>query len=79
MRVYDRGAAVMELCLQPAKPLPEGDVIVLHKHYHACGNALFLSLLTALGPPGKKSWGRHCLPELARSSALSCWRLQPAR
>ncbi|GAC1448001.1 MAG: hypothetical protein PVSMB4_04460 [Ktedonobacterales bacterium] len=31
VRVYDRGTAVMELCLQPAEPLPDGDVIVLHK------------------------------------------------
>ena len=44
VRVYDRGTAVMELCLQPAEPLPEGDVIVLHKHCHACGKALSLSL-----------------------------------
>jgi hypothetical protein len=31
VRVYERGTAVMELCLQPAEPLPDGDVIVLHK------------------------------------------------
>lgn len=31
VKVFDRGAAVMELCLQPAEPLPDGDVIVLHK------------------------------------------------
>ena len=31
VRVYDRGTAVMDLCLQPAEPLPEGDVVVLHK------------------------------------------------
>ena len=31
VKVYDRGCAVMELCLQPAEPLPDGDVIVLHK------------------------------------------------
>ncbi len=31
VRVYDRGTAVMELCLQPAEPLPDGDVVVLHK------------------------------------------------
>ncbi len=31
VKVFDRGCAVMELCLQPAEPLPDGDVIVLHK------------------------------------------------
>jgi hypothetical protein len=31
VRVYERGTAVMELCLQPSEPLPDGDVIVLHK------------------------------------------------
>ncbi|HEY7832933.1 MAG TPA: hypothetical protein VIG30_05135 [Ktedonobacterales bacterium] len=31
VRVYERGTAIMELCLQPVEPLPEGDVIVLHK------------------------------------------------
>lgn len=31
VRVYDHGTAVMELCLQPAEPLPDGDVVVLHK------------------------------------------------
>jgi hypothetical protein len=31
VRVYERGTAVMELCLQPADPLPDGDVVVLHK------------------------------------------------
>ncbi len=25
------GAIVMELCLQPAEPLPDGDIVVLHK------------------------------------------------
>lgn len=31
VKVYDRGNAVMELCLQPADPLPDGDVVVMHK------------------------------------------------
>lgn len=31
VKVYERGAAVMELCLQPAEPLPDGDVVVMHK------------------------------------------------
>jgi hypothetical protein len=31
VRVYDRGTAVVELCLQPAEPLPDGDLVVLHK------------------------------------------------
>jgi hypothetical protein len=31
VRVYERGTAVMELCLQSTEPLPDGDVIVLHK------------------------------------------------
>ncbi len=31
VRVYERGTAVMELCLQSTEPLPDGDLIVLHK------------------------------------------------
>ncbi len=31
VKVFDRGSAIMELCLQPAEPLPDGDVVVMHK------------------------------------------------
>ncbi len=31
VRVYERGTAVMELCLQSTEPLPDGDLILLHK------------------------------------------------
>ena len=31
VKVYEKGNAVMELCLQPAEPLPDGDVVVMHK------------------------------------------------
>jgi len=31
VKVYERGRLVMELCLQPAEPLPEGDVVLMHK------------------------------------------------
>ncbi len=31
VKVYERGCPVMELCLQPAEPLPDGDVVVMHK------------------------------------------------
>ncbi|HEV7126666.1 MAG TPA: hypothetical protein VGN32_04400 [Ktedonobacterales bacterium] len=31
VRVYEHDTPIMELCLQPTEPLPEGDVIVLHK------------------------------------------------
>src|SRR6185437_9754917 len=31
VKVFDRGCAVMELCLQPVEPLPDGDVVVMHK------------------------------------------------
>jgi hypothetical protein len=31
VKVFDRGNAVMELCLQPVDPLPDGDVVVMHK------------------------------------------------
>ena len=31
VKVFERGCPVMELCLQPAEPLPDGDVIVMHK------------------------------------------------
>ncbi|GEM_PF-3031581 len=29
--VYEHGERVMELCLQPVKPLPPGDLVVMHK------------------------------------------------
>ncbi len=31
VKVYERGTPLMELCLQPAEPLPDGDVVVMHK------------------------------------------------
>ncbi len=31
VKVYEKGCPVMELCLQPAEPLPDGDVVVMHK------------------------------------------------
>jgi len=31
VKVYEKGCAIMELCLQPAEPLPDGDVVVMHK------------------------------------------------
>jgi hypothetical protein len=31
VKVFEFGAPVMELCLQPAEPLPDGDVVVMHK------------------------------------------------
>ncbi len=31
VKVYERGCAVMELCLQPAELLPDGDVVLMHK------------------------------------------------
>jgi hypothetical protein len=31
VKVFERGCAVMELCLQPSEPLPDGDVVVMHK------------------------------------------------
>jgi len=31
VKVYERGCAIMELCLQPTEPLPDGDVVVMHK------------------------------------------------
>jgi len=31
VKVYEQGHAVMELCLQPAEPLPDGDIVVMHK------------------------------------------------
>ena len=31
VRMYQNGAAVRELCLQPVEPLPRADVIALHK------------------------------------------------
>src|SRR5438445_780854 len=31
VKVYERGCAVMELCLQPAEPLPDGGGVVIDK------------------------------------------------
>jgi hypothetical protein len=31
VKVFDRGCIVMELCLQPVDPLPDGDVVAMHK------------------------------------------------
>jgi hypothetical protein len=31
VKVFDRGCPVMDLCLQPIDPLPDGDVVVMHK------------------------------------------------
>jgi hypothetical protein len=31
VKVYERGCAIMELCLQPTEPLPDADVVVMHK------------------------------------------------
>jgi hypothetical protein len=31
VKVYERGCAIMELCLQPAESLPADDVVVMHK------------------------------------------------
>ncbi len=31
VKMYERGCAVMELCLQPAEPLPVADVVLIHK------------------------------------------------
>ena len=31
VRVYERGHAIMDLCLQPVESLPDGDVVVMHK------------------------------------------------
>lgn len=31
VKVFENGSPTMELCLQPAEPLPDGDVVVMHK------------------------------------------------
>ncbi len=31
VRVYEQGHAIMDLCLQPLDPLPDGDLVVMHK------------------------------------------------
>jgi len=31
VQVYECGHAIIELCLQPAEPLPESDVVLMHK------------------------------------------------
>jgi hypothetical protein len=31
VRMYERGIAIVDLCLQPADPLPHADIVALHK------------------------------------------------
>lgn len=46
VRVYERGRAVLDLCVQPVEPLPSADVVAMHKlmiqgneqEYLACAN-----------------------------------------
>lgn len=31
VKVYENGVAIMALCVQPVEPVPDGDVVVMHK------------------------------------------------
>jgi hypothetical protein len=42
VRVFDRGEAVVDLCVQPARSLPRGDVILLHKLLIETGEEAYL-------------------------------------
>jgi len=50
VKVYDRGCAVMELCLQPAEPLPDGDVVVMHKLMIAANEQEYLQKANRFAP-----------------------------
>jgi len=48
--VYDDGAKTVELCLQPEKPLPLGDVILLHKLLIQANEAYYLETANHFRP-----------------------------
>jgi hypothetical protein len=50
VKVYDRGCAVMELCLQPAEPLPDGDVVVMHKLMITANESEYLQRANRFAP-----------------------------
>ena len=50
VKVYERGCPVMELCLQPAEPLPDGDVIVMHKLMIEANEQEYLSKANHFAP-----------------------------
>ncbi|SRR5579883_1315556 len=48
--VYDHGEKTVELCLQPTKPLPLGDVILLHKLLIQANEAYYLETANHFRP-----------------------------
>lgn len=48
--VYDDGVRTVELCLQPEKPLPLGDVILLHKLLIQANEAYYLATANHFRP-----------------------------
>jgi len=50
VKVYERGCAVMELCLQPAEPLPDGDAVVMHKLMNDGNEQEYLQKANHLAP-----------------------------
>ena len=42
--VFEQGRAVLDLCLQPERPLPSGDVVVLHKLMIQANEAEYLAI-----------------------------------
>jgi len=50
VKVFERGCPVMELCLQPAEPLPDGDVIVMHKLMIEANEEEYLSKANHFAP-----------------------------
>lgn len=55
VRVYDRGQAIMDLCLQPVESLPDGDVVVMHKLMIEANEAEYLERANRFAP-GIISW-----------------------
>src|SRR5260370_32082709 len=50
VKVYERGCAVMELCLEPAEALPDGDVVVKHKLMIQANEEGYLNKANHLAP-----------------------------
>ncbi|MBV8695501.1 MAG: hypothetical protein JO125_13915 [Chloroflexi bacterium] len=50
VKVFEQGCTVMELCLQPAEPLPDGDVVVMHKLMIEANEAEYLQKANHFAP-----------------------------
>jgi hypothetical protein len=57
VKVYEHGRKVVELCLQPAEPLPESDVMLLHKLMIEANEQEYLRVANHFVPGAIFQWG----------------------